>query len=155
MPFKAYYSWQYRSGAEQNLDPILEVCDVLFPSLYAPYLPIGRGIEDNFDFFKLNLGYAFNYAKRLKKPVIPFFWYLTYSQNKETRFELIPKQVMMKYLKYIENYKSPSGIEVSGMIWWEDSPDFYKKHLMKFDLVNPLLRQALSSSDKILSYYFN
>src|SRR5690606_20786721 len=130
MPFRVYSNSEIIKNTNQKLDPILKHVDIIFPCIYIPFPAKVKSIQSNYDFLRINLDLAFNYGDRLKKPVIPFVWYLYYSPDNTYWKELIPKDELWEYIKYIESYKSSSNKRVSGIVWW-DTPTSYSKTLIR------------------------
>jgi len=118
IPFRTYYSSQHRWNANDKLDYILSLTDIIFPSLYILFPDKERGVELNDSYFKQNLDTAFDYAERLRKPVIPFVWYIVHTNNKKFGGELLGKSEMKRYLEYVRNYRR-SSFKVQGIVWWE------------------------------------
>lgn len=154
MPFKLFEKSELRESAHQNLDPILEVTDIIFPSYYLPYPAKTKGIEANYEFLKTNLDQTFSYADRLNKPVITLFWYLVYSPDRNLRFERIPRNEMSKYIEYIENYKSPQGSGTFGLFWW-DTPTSYSQNHIKKNFLSRRERRVNSTIEDVFMSYFN
>ncbi len=156
MPFKLFDISEKEEGSDGKLDPILEVADVIFNSVYIPYPAAFTSKEANFLFLKNNLDLALNYGSRLNKPVIPFFWYLVFSpdEHKELRNELLPRQEVYDYMNYIKNYES-SGTKVSGLIWWDSQTPYYKNnYLIKKNFLPEEDRAIDSSRNMVFRYYF-
>ena len=98
---------------------------------------------------------VFDYADRLNKPVIPFIWYMLFSNEKEDRYEMIPKNVMYEYIQSLEQYKSPSGNGISGFVWWEEYKPFYKNNnWVKQNLLHARDQRSSWTREEALKYYF-
>jgi len=153
MPFRVYSNSEIIKNTNQKLDPILKHVDIIFPCIYIPFPAKVKSIQSNYDFLKINLDLAFNYGDRLKKPVIPFVWYLYYSPDNTYRKELIPKDELWEYIKYIESYKSSSNKRVSGIVWW-DTPTSYSKTLIRNTFIDDYNKKDQTIND-VFSYYFD
>ena len=150
MPFKAYTRSEIRKGSNQLLDPILSEVDVIFPSLYIPHTSKDQGLS----FLKLNLETSLSYGERLNKPVIPFFWYLLFSTDKSSRYEMIPRKDMHDYIQYIENYEPTKGRKVAGIVWW-DTPTQYNRKLIKQNLLKAEEKKVNWTMERQFQYYFD
>jgi len=140
-----------------KLDPIFKAADVLFPYCYLSAPAEVNGLQANFDYLKNQLDIAFRFADRLNKPVIPFFWYLTHGADRTLRREQIPREEMFEYIKYVENYRSPAGLEISGIAWW-DTPTSYSRNVIKRNYMQQANKWKGSKPmtiDQTFSYYFD
>lgn len=117
-------------SSDEQMDPIFEASDIIFPSCYIPAPAEIDGIQSNYDFLDGKMDKAFSYADRLNKKVIPFFWYLVHGPDKDLRFERLSKEEMFKYVKYVENYRSANQSEILGVAWW-DTPTPYNSNRIK------------------------
>lgn len=160
MPFRVYNTSEVRKFSSTSLDPILQNVDIIFPCIYIPYPADLTSLKSNYEFLKTNLDLAFSYSDRLNKPVLPFFWHLYYSSDKKTRYELMPKEELWKYVKYIENYKSKNNSGVNGIVWW-DTPTPYSRNMIKKGFIDTDLIKNIKNSNPILTindsflYYFD
>lgn len=151
--------------SNEQLDPLFEASDIIFPSCYIPSPAEVGGIQANYDFIDGKMNKAFEFADRLNKPVMPFFWYLVHGPEKELRFERLSKEEMLKYIKYAGNYRSAKGSEISGIAWW-DTPTPYSTNRIK-DNFRKVERSAVrtlstrptinenSTIDETFLYYFD
>lgn len=135
MPYRYYYKSDADRNSNQKLDPILELTDILFPSYYIFYPAKQKGIEANYKYLKQNLDVAFEYGKRLNKPVVPFVWHQVHPSNRKYGGEAIPKDELSKYLDLIMSYKSSNGQTADGLVWWA-TLTAYKQKRIKFNLLN-------------------
>jgi len=150
LPFRALDQKRVRVNSVGVLDPILSEVDVIFPSMYVPY----ERKEQALAFLRLNLDRSFEYADRLNKPVVPFFWYLLFpTDSRKLRHELIPRKDMLDYIKYVENYTSRSGRGISGIVWW-DTPTQYSRKMIKQNLLNPNEQRPSWTMETQFQYYF-
>lgn len=153
IPFRVYGKSEIINRNNNKLEELLSHTDVIFPCIYIPGPNTSRGNQSPFEFLKLNLDIAFEIGDRINKPVIPFFWYLYYSNNKSTRFELIPRDELWSYMKYIENYESSQNNKIAGIIWW-DTPTSYSKKLIRNSYVKNRNHFPLNI-DNVFTYYFD
>lgn len=151
LPFRIFDMSQLRKNSSKLLDPILSKVDVIFPSFYIPH----KSEQKAKKFLDTNLKMVFDYADRLNKPVIPFIWYMLFSNEKEDRYEMIPKNVMYEYIQSLEQYKSPSGNGISGFVWWEEYKPFYKNNnWVKQNLLHARDQRSSWTREEALKYYF-
>lgn len=118
LPFRVYYDHQYVRNVDAKLDRILQLADIIFPSLYIMYPDRQKGVKSNLLYLERNLIIAFEYAARLQKPVIPFVWHAVHPSNKHYGRNLISKQEMHNYITFIKNYRWET-FGVAGVVWWE------------------------------------
>lgn len=120
IPFRTFFEGQSKWNDDNKFDKIISLTDIIFPSLYILYPDHERGAESNNRYFDRNLEVAFDYGYRLKKPVIPFIWYIVNPGNKRFGGELLTDDEMLRYVKYITTYRSRfQGKRVNGIVWWE------------------------------------
>lgn len=153
LPFTIYYSSQKVRNRNDKLELLLKEVDIIFPSLYLFYPDKQKGIESNFEYFKKNLETAFSYGDKFNKPVIPFIWYLVHPSNKRFRYEMLTRKEIDTYLNFISSYKSMSGSNVEGIVWW-DTPTPFKTKDVKTNLLidNP---KKFNGIDDAFLYYFD
>ncbi|WP_158210643.1 hypothetical protein [Myroides phaeus] len=111
IPFRFNYSFQEIDDLEKFTTLLLE-CDFIAPSLYLSFL----NVNSNKKFLENNLEQTFKLASKLKKPVIPFFWYMHVNQNNTV---IVDKDNMDLYLNYIYSYKYLEKESVFGLFWWD------------------------------------
>lgn len=119
-PFSFYYDSQRRANDNNKLDPILEICDYISPSLYSAYPNKEVGAERNQQYLAENLVFSLEIGQRLGKPVIPYVWHIVHPSNKDHGGEVLSVDEMAENLKFISNFKH-NGNQVKGVIWWESS----------------------------------
>lgn len=118
LPFRSFSDAQRVQNADTKLDGLLSKCDVLTPSLYIMYTNEEVGEQRNMDYLKQNMDQFLGYGARLKKPVIPFFWYKVHPSNKKYGMNVMPKGTVQKYLSLLSTYGNQAG-RLNGIIWWE------------------------------------
>ncbi|MBW8330533.1 MAG: hypothetical protein K0M40_00815 [Prolixibacteraceae bacterium] len=150
LPFRFYYPSQKTWDKGAKLDSLLSKTDYIFPSLYVLYPDKQKGIEANNKYWKENLDSAFDYADRLKKPVIPFIWYIVTIGNKKFGGELLGQNEMVRYLNFIKEYKSKNYNTVKGVVWWESSKNIFVENVKQ---ASHLKENIELNSSKILSTY--
>lgn len=134
MPFRIHKKSQKVRNENKKLDPILELTDILFPSIYVFNPAKQKGTDYNLNYFEINLNTALEYGERLGKPVVPFVWYLVHESNKKYGLEAIEKDEMAEYLQFILNYEA-HGEVVAGIAWWEGNTP-YNKQQVKTNIIN-------------------
>lgn len=148
IPYNFYYIVHKKRNTDKFLS-LLKQVDFISPHLYIHYPDIQKGQNANINYLKQNMQLALEYGKKLKKPVIPYVWYIIHPANKIYGGQLITKEEMAEYLKTIESYNY-CGQKIEGVIWWEPSVTKYKipkKHLGKI--------KSNMSKDEILIEYVN
>mgnify|MGYP003504039321 FL=1 len=123
VPYNFYYAIHKKRNSDKFL-PLLKAADFISPHLYIHYPDKQKGQNANLNYLKENLQIALEYGKKLKKPVIPYVWYIVHPANKIYGGELITKPEMLAYLNAIQSY-SHCGEKVKGVIWWEPSTTKY------------------------------
>lgn len=118
LPFRSFSDAQRAQNADNKLDGLLSKCDALTPSLYIMYTNEEVGEQRNMDYLKQNMDQFLSYGARLKKPVIPFFWYKVHPSNKKYGMSVMPKGYVQKYLSLLSTYSGQAG-KLNGIIWWE------------------------------------
>jgi len=118
LPFRSFSDAQRAGNADTKLDGLLSKCDVLTPSLYIMYTNEEVGEQRNMDYLKQNMDQFLSYGARLKKQVIPFFWYKVHPSNKKYGMNVMPKGNVQKYLSLLSTYSNQAG-KINGIIWWE------------------------------------
>lgn len=132
-----------------KFENLLNEVDYISPQLYIYYTKDQYGLENNIKYIKQNLEVSLNYAKKLKKPVIPYVWYLVHPTNKKYGNEIIPQDEMKTYLETIINYEFANQ-KAKGIIWWEPAkldykmPQEYKTTNKPIYTINTIVSQYLS-----------
>lgn len=124
LPIKEYWkrdqSWRSHNN---NLDPILKIVDVIYPTVYIPYKEgVEAKAEDILNFLKDNIESALMYGVKYNKPVYPYIWQRYHIANKTVALMPIPYSVFNKQMKVIYN-TSYKGKKIDGTILW--SAEFY------------------------------
>jgi len=117
LPFR-FFSDAQQVQDDAKLDELLSKCDVLTPSLYIMYTDEEVGEQRNMDYLKQNMDQFLSDGARLKKPVIPFFWYKVHPGNKKFGMNVMSKDKVQKYLSLLSTYSGRAG-KLNGIIWWE------------------------------------
>lgn len=118
LPFRSFSNAQPAQDGDNKLDGLLSTCDVLTPSLYILYTNEEVGEQRNMDYLKQNMDQFLSYGARLKKPVIPFFWYRVHPTNKKYGMTVMTRDKVQKYLSLLSTYSNQAG-KINGIIWWE------------------------------------
>ncbi len=119
MPFRFWTQSQntYYNG-EGKFNNIFAKVDYIGPSLYILKADEEVGHARNLQYIKENLNVALAYGKKFNKPVIPFIWHRVHPFAERYAFEIIQKEVLAKYIKYIYAY-SYNSYKVAGVVWWD------------------------------------
>ncbi|WP_353120211.1 hypothetical protein [Myroides odoratus] len=138
IPYRFNYDFQKLKDNTKFYN-LLRECDFIAPSLYLSFTKFERNIS----FLQENLEQALQISEELRKPVVPFFWYLYVNQSETI---LIEKDSMETYLKYIEefNYK---GNKIQGIFWWDAA-----SVSRVFD-VKAAKSNSITKREDILKYY--
>lgn len=140
LPVRNYWNrnqiWKSRSFM---LEPLLNKCDLISPSLYDLY-PDSLLQTENKKYLEDNLCLALEIGKQLNKPVLPFV------THRWPNSEKIPEKEFIKHIDTIFKTKF-AGEGVSGIIWW--GPDQYY-----FNNNNKIVRQEVGT-DNFLHYFGN
>ncbi|CAM3031822.1 hypothetical protein DRF59_15420 [Chryseobacterium flavum] len=114
---------KYKSQND-NLIPIIKEVDFLAPSLYVynPGLLHSRG---NQNYIKNKLIQALQYGERYNKPVYPFVWNRTTSNDENKHFSLIPVEYFAQAIEIISEteYKNQRA---KGIFWWHSEGYSYR-----------------------------
>jgi hypothetical protein len=130
LPFRFFSNAQRVQDGDNKLDGLLSKCDVLTPSLYIMYPNEEVGEQRNMDYLKQNMDQFLIYGARLKKPVIPFFWYKVHPGNKKYGMTVMTQDKVQKYLTLLSTYSNQAG-KINGIIWWEGGEKIDKKPAAK------------------------
>lgn len=152
-PVRAVSKGMERLSADNKFDALFKVCDFISPSLYLMYTDEEKGHDWNLDYFARNLDLAYEYASRLRKPVIPFVWSKIHPSNKTSGMKPVPVDVMKSYLEYIHQYKNEM---VAGVFWWDPKPQAGSNEAaLKVQSASPEKPKTIeqkSISEQILEY---
>lgn len=128
LPFRVFYDSQSKWNSNGKFDNILSYFDIIFPSLYVLFPEKQIGKDGSESYLDKNLEWAFEYASRLNKDVVPFVWYLVNPGNEKFGGELLGRREFKSYINFISAY-SYNGIKVKGIVWWEPSKSFFNKNV--------------------------
>ena len=126
LPFTTYWNRDDKLiMANQQVKPLLEQCDILFPSLYIFYKDGSVSANDNEAYASDNINQILMIAKSLNKPVLPFIWHRYHDSNRNIGLQLIPIGDFKKFIDQIvrANY---SGKRISGLVWWGADAYYYR-----------------------------
>ena len=126
LPFRVFWEHTRVWNEGGKLDPLLQNCDVIFPSLYVLYPAKEIGLKKNLLYLEENLQCALEVGARLKKPVIPFIWNVVHPSNRRHGGELVDVDELLEYVNLIRSYTYKNE-KVKGIIWWEPDPTSFKK----------------------------
>lgn len=150
LPFRTFGASQVVADYNK-LDPILKMCDYIFPSLYIIYPDKQISQKKNDDYFIQNLDAAFRYSERLKKPVLPFVWYLVHPLNKVYGYEMISKNEMKRHIDVLKRYRYKNSLKINGVVWW-DTPTPFKKNQVKYTNESRSLSAKQDYNDILMDY---
>ena len=150
LPFRTFGASQI-SPDYNKLDPILKICDFIFPSLYIIYPDKQISAKRNNDYFVQNLDAAFKYGERLKKPVIPFVWYLVHPLNKAYGYEMLSKTEMKRHLDFLKQYRYKNTMKVGGVVWWDTPTPFQRNQIKQVDAFKSP-KAKLDNNDVLINY---
>jgi len=125
--------------------PLLQQCDVFFPSLYQYYPQSSRKGDKESDYVKNNLAECLRLASKYNKMVMPFIWHRLYPDNKEHGLTLISQSGFNKRVKYIVTTKY-QGKGIDGMVWWSSDNYYYKQK-------NPTMQNEAPPGTDFKSYH--
>lgn len=147
VPFSRFYGRSKLGEDLRRIEPLLNECDVFFPSFYESYKDGSIERDDNEHFANENLNAILRVAQRMDKPVLPFVWYRYHVSNKNIGLQLIPGDEFEKYLNAIlsVNY---NGKKVSGVVCW--SADTYYFRIKSKPLISEM---SASGSQDFDSYH--
>jgi hypothetical protein len=146
LPFRSFSGAQRAQNTDTKLDGLLSKCDVLTPSLYIMYTNEEVGEQRNMDYLKQNMDQFLSYGARLKKQVIPFFWYKVHPSNKKYGMNVMPKDIVQKYLGLLSSYSNQAG-RINGIIWWEGGEKIDKAPAANKNLGAAAASTAVSKSE--------
>ncbi|MEJ5994821.1 hypothetical protein WG904_10375 [Pedobacter sp. Du54] len=149
LPIRTFHV-QENDNSDRKLDAILSNCDYIMPSLYIIYPDKQITLKRNYDYLKQNLDQAFSYGARLKKPVLPFVWYLVHPINKKYGYEMLSPTEMKRYITFIKQYKYKNLNTVGGIIWWETPTPYRENKIRTSNDMQPLVK--LDCNDVLMNY---
>lgn len=151
IPFRFNFNNQRTANLGNKFLDILSHCDYISPSLYISYPEKQRGRLWNLNFFKANLDVSFKLGRDLKKPVIPFFWYMINPYNKKYGYEVLEKETVHRYIRFLKQYSS-YGQNVHGIIWWDPSAPSFQKAIEN-SIKGERRQHTYRLRDELLQYY--
>jgi hypothetical protein len=122
VPFTIHQNDESRlSALNKNIYPLLQQCDIFFPSLYLN----GFEPEGSDAFVMFNVKQSLIPASELNKPVLPFVWHRIEDGNKEHGLKIISmddfNKLISTALKVSYNHQKSAGV-----VWWGADPYFYR-----------------------------
>ena len=143
-------------SSNQQIGPLLQQCDILFPSIYIYYQDGKFTPNDNEAYGVENINEALKLGVQFNKPVLPFVWHRYHDSNRTIGLQLIPRDDFRTFITKIltTSYKSK---HVDGLIWW--GADGYYYRVKSAPLVNELNASGAadfgSYFDTLLANYGN
>ena len=125
--------------------PLLQECDIFFPSLYQYYPQSSKTGGRESDYVKGNLTECLRLASKYNKMVMPFIWHRLYPDNKEHGLTLISQSGFNKRVKYIVTTQY-QGKGIDGMVWWSSDNYYYSQK-------NPTMQHEAPSGMDFKSYH--
>lgn len=118
IPFTTYWNrnnaWK---SSSDKLQPLLNVCDILFPSFYIFYENKNVKGDNNIAFATDNISQMLKLGKMANKPVMPFVWHRYHVSNSKLGLQLIPVNDFCNYISTILN-TSYGSVKAAGVVWW-------------------------------------
>lgn len=136
IPFTTYWDLEKDFFSKYDkLKPLLEVSDVLFPSMYFFYSDHEPNGFLNEKFVRTNTQELIKIAALYSKPVFPFVMERFHPSNQNIGLKKIPENEFLKYINMIleESYE---GKKVDGIVWWNADKFFYNSGFYKKDCNN-------------------
>ncbi len=127
IPYRAWNKWQ-----EENYNPagkydnLMAKVDFIAPSMYMVHADEDVGHERNLQYLKSNLDAALYYGSKFNIPVTPFVWHRIHGGDKKYGGEIIQKEVLANYIRYIAGYEL-NGYKAAGVYWWDNKSNRLKK----------------------------
>ena len=119
IPYRAWNKWQTENyNPNGKYDVLLSKVDFIAPSLYIVHPDEAVGHNRNLQYLKSNLDAALVYGKKFNKPVTPFVWHRVHAGDKKYGREIIQKEVLASYIKFISTY-TLDGYKAAGVYWWD------------------------------------
>ncbi|GAA4440104.1 hypothetical protein GCM10023188_36980 [Pontibacter saemangeumensis] len=121
IPYRTWNKWQIENyNPTGKYDRLLSNVDFIAPSMYMVHADEDVGHERNLQYLKNNLDAALVYGKKFNIPVTPFIWHRIHSGDKKYGREIIQKEVLANYVKYISTY-ALDGYGAAGIYWWDNA----------------------------------
>ncbi len=147
MPTREYWhmnaQWQQKN---QQLIPLLKMCDMLTPSLYKPYSD-ASGQGNNQAYVNGNVQLELKIGAQLNLSVYPLVWHRLPDNT------LLSKDEFLRHVKAILNQKY-NGAKPAGVIWWD--ADQYMYNVRSKPLMNEVGGQSQNFTpyhDKLIVNY--
>lgn len=152
LPFTTY--WNRTPDFYQKItkiEPLLQECDILFPSLYIFYEDSDKNYYlENKKYAIENTQQIIKISKRLKKSAYVFVWHRYHPSNEKKGNTLLPEKVYLTHIKRIIN-ATFEGRKIDGIVWWgSDNYSFREKHQGMFEEFSGKKEDYKVFNDKIL-----
>jgi len=106
--------------------PLLQQCDVFFPSLYQYYPQSSRSGDSESSYIDQNIATCLRLAAKYNKKVMPFVWHRLYPDNKDKGLKLVPVSDFENRIKDLVNVQI-NGKGIDGLVWWGSDSYYYKQ----------------------------
>ncbi len=112
--YKRDFDWAQRS---RNFLPLIEACDVNYPSIYLFYPEAVNGRDFELSYARENTSLNLNFCFEKKIPVVPFVWHRWHDGDKKYGMQSISPTEFRRHVSAIldERFK---GDGVSGIALW-------------------------------------
>jgi hypothetical protein len=108
-----------------TIAPLLQECDVFFPSLYQYYPKSSKTGDDENAYIKKYITEMLRLATKYNKMVMPFVWDRIYVNQGAKSLTLISlKDFELRILNIMNTTYKGKGID--GMVWWSSETYYYK-----------------------------
>jgi len=134
-----YQKWNDAVG------PLLQQCDVFFPSLYQYYPQSSRRGDKESSYVRNNMTNVLKLAAQYNKMVMPFIWHRLYPDNKEHGLTLISESEFEKRVQYLATTQY-QGKGIDGIVWWSSDNYYYKQK-------SPTMQREAPSGSDFKSYH--
>jgi hypothetical protein len=125
--------------------PLLQECDIFFPSLYQYYPQSSTRGDKESSYVKNNMVLVLKLAAQYNKQVMPFIWHRLYPDNKEHGLALISQTGFEKRVQYLVTTQY-QGKGIDGIVWWS-SDNYY------FNQNSPTMQHEAPAGTDFKSYH--
>lgn len=129
IPFSTYWDLHKDFFKKyEKLKPLLQVSDVLFPSMYFFYSDEEPNGFMNKKFVIKNTQELIKVAIEYSIPVFPFIMERYHPSNQRIGYEKIPEYEFLKYMRVMLS-ESVQGNKIDGIVWWNADKYYYQSIL--------------------------
>jgi hypothetical protein len=141
-----YQKWNAAVG------PLLQECDVFFPSLYQYYPQSSKRGDKESTFVENNIMQVLKLAAQYNKMVMPFIWHRLYPDNKQHGLALVSETGFEQRVQDLVSTQY-QGKGIDGIVWWASDNYYYKQNSPAMQHEAPAGADFKSYHEKLIVKY--